>query len=149
MAEVTSPTVLESFAENRIKALLEAQLTKVPDANILTGHTLESAGDDEAAVVTVTVTRQEEDIPGSGWWVCDIETELDPREFLDDEIDALWLEVETALGDGDPIEAQITNGRLYCMTGSAFYDQPHDYQPSAGERLRYFRFSASLGLTSS
>ena len=38
MAEIISPGTLESFAEKQIKTLLEAQLTLVPDDNILTGH---------------------------------------------------------------------------------------------------------------
>ena len=39
MSIVTTPAVLESFAENRIKTLIEAQVSRVPDVNILTGHT--------------------------------------------------------------------------------------------------------------
>ncbi len=44
MPAIISPATLESFAENRIKTLLEAQLTKIPDANILTGHTIDDEG---------------------------------------------------------------------------------------------------------
>lgn len=151
MSIITSPAVLESFAENRLKDLLEAQMTLVPDANILTGHTVDDEGiDQEAPVIIVTVTRDEEDIPGTGWWICSIEVEFDPRDLGDESIDSAWLELETALGDGGgDIENQITSGRLKCIPGSVFYDSSHDYAPSAGERIRTFAFSASLGLSSS
>ena len=149
MAEVASPSTLEAFAENRLKDLLEAQLSKVPDANILTGHTSDDAGVDEGMpVVIVTVTRDEEDIPGTGWWICSVEIEFDPRDLGDDTVDTACNEIETAIGDGgSDIETQITSGRLKCMTGSVFYDQDFEYSPTDGERSRFFKFTASLGLT--
>lgn len=151
MSIVTTPAVLESFAENRIKTLIEAQVSQVPDVNILTGHTIEDEGiDQEAPVVVITVIRDEEDIPGSGWWSCSVDVELDPRDLDDESTDSTMLEIETALGDGaGDIETQITNGRLLCMTGSVFYDGELEYNPTANERMRTFRFSASLGLTAS
>jgi|TARA_R100001082_G_scaffold35274_1_gene18330 hypothetical protein len=153
MSIVTTPAVLESFAENRIKTLIETQVTRVPDVNILTGHTIEDDSiDQEAPVVVITVVRDEEDIPGTGWWACSIEVELDPRDLDDESTDSTMLEIETALGDGDgsnKIEAQLTNGRLLCMTGSVFYDSELAYNPTANERIRTFTFSASLGLTAS
>ena len=151
MAVILSPSTLESFAESRLKTLLEAQLTKIPDVNILCGHlTDDETIDQEAPVIVITVIRESEDIPGTGWWACDVEVELDPRDLTDTDIESTWLELETALGDGGgDIETQITNGRLKCMPKSLFYDQAQDYDPADGERMRYFRFSCSLGLTSS
>tara|TARA_R100001530_G_scaffold117066_1_gene84221 strand:+ start:92 stop:547 length:456 start_codon:yes stop_codon:yes gene_type:complete len=151
MAVISSPSTLESFAESQLKDLLEAQLTLVPDVNILTGHTTEAESiDQESPVVVVTVQRQGEDIPGTGWWICDVEVELDPRDFTDTDIETTWLQLETALGDGGgDMETQITEGRLKCMAGSVFYDQAQEYDPTDGERIRFFRFSCSLGLTSS
>jgi hypothetical protein len=79
MAEIVSPGTLESFAEKQIKTLLEAQLSLVPDDNILTGHCTDAENiDQEAPMVIVTVSRDEEDIPGSGWWACSIPCEFDP-----------------------------------------------------------------------
>ena len=151
MAEIVTPTTLEAFAEKQIKALLEAQLTLIPDVNVLTGHTLDDESiDQEAPVITVTVTREEEDIPNSGWWVCAIEAELDPRDLSDSDIETTWLQIETALGNGGgDIETQITSGRLKCMTGSAFYDQALEYEVSQAERTRVYAFTASLGMTAS
>lgn len=151
MAIVLSPTTLESFAENRIKDLLETQSSLIPDANILTGHTIADEGIDQTApVIIVTVTREEEDIPGTGWWACTVEIELDPRDLTDEKIDDLALEIETAIGDGNnDIETQLTSGRLKCMIGSVFYDQSFDYDPTSAELSRYFKFSASFGLSSS
>ena len=151
MAEIESPLVLESFAEKQIKTLLEAQLSMIPDANILTGHTTDDAGlDQEAPVIVTTVTREEEDIPGTGWWVCSVVTELDPRDLSDSDIETTCLQIETALGDGGgDIETQISSGRLKCMAGSVFYDLEHEYEVTDGERNRVFAFTASLGLTSS
>ena len=148
MPSITSPLTVEAFTENRIKALLEAQLTKIPDANILTGHTIEDEGlDQESPVVIVTATREEEDIPGTGWWITSVEIELDPRDLDDDSIDAVCNKIETAIGDGaNDIETQFTNGRLKCMTGSVFYDQSFDYDPSDGERSMFFKFSGSFGI---
>jgi len=148
MAEISSPSTLEAFAENRLKTLLEAQLTKVADANILTGHTTDEAGIDEGMpVIVVTVTREEEDIPGTGWWVCSAEIEFDPRDLGDDAVDTACKQIETAIGDGgNDIETQITSGRLQCMAGSVYFDQDFEYSPSDGERLRLFKFTASLGL---
>ncbi len=145
--EIASPATLEGFAENRIKALLEAQVSLVPDANILTGHTVEDDGiDQEAPVIIVTVERDSEDIPGTGWWVCAAEVEFDPRDLSDTDADTVMNEIDTALGDGgSDIETQLTDGRLKCMAGSVFYDQAFDYSGDA-ERLRYYRFTASLGL---
>ena len=151
MSIVTTPAVLESFAENRIKTLIEAQVLKVPDVNILTGHTIEDEGiDQEAPVIIITVVRDEEEIPGSGWWACSIEIELDPRDLDDEVTDSTMLEIETAVGDGGgDITTQITNGRLLCMTGSVFYDAELEYDPTSNERIRNFKFSATLGLTAS
>lgn len=151
MPIVLSPTTLESFAENRIKDLLEAQVVKIPDSNILTGHTISDEGIDQTApVIIVTVTREEEDIPGSGWWICTVEIELDPRGLVDESVDDVSLKIETAIGDGaGDIETQLTNGRLKCMAGSVYYDQSFDYDPSSTELSRFFKFTASLGLTSS
>lgn len=150
MPAIISPVTLESFAENRIKTLLEAQLTKIPDANILTGHTIDDEGlDQEAPVIVVTVTRDQEEIPGEGWWVCSVEIELDPRDLTDEDIDDISLSIETAIGDGDSsnkIEAQLTDGRLKCLTNSVFFDQGFEYNPNDDEKLRYFKFTASLGL---
>ena len=148
MAEVASPETLEAFAENQLKSLLDAQLTKVPDANILTGHTTDDAGVDEGMpVIIVTVQRDEEDIPGTGWWICSVEIEFDPRDLSDDAVDAACKEIETAIGDGgSDIETQITSGRLQCMTGSVFFDQDFEYEPTDGERTRCFMFTVSLGL---
>ena len=148
MATIASPTTLEAFAENRLKTLLDAQLSKVPDANILTGHTSDDSGVDEGMpVIVVTVQREEEDIPGAGWWICSVEIEFDPRDLGDDVMEETCKEIETAIGDGgNDIETQITNGRLKCMTGSVFYDQDFEYDPQDGERLRLFKFSCSLGL---
>ena len=145
--EIASPATLEGFAENRIKALLEAQVSLVPDANILTGHTVEDDGiDQEAPVIIVTVERDSEDIPGTGWWGCAVDVEFDPRDLSDTDADTVMNEIDTALGDGgSDIETQLTNGRLKCMAGSVFYDQAFDYSGDA-ERLRYYRFTASLGL---
>ena len=149
MAEIASPSTLEAFAEKQLKALLEAQVTLLPDANILTGHTLDDEAHDQSApAITVTVSREEEDIPGSGWWACSIAVELDPRDLSDNDIDAIWLEIETALGDGgSDIESQISTGRLKCMAGSVFY-AGHDYDPTDGERARVYNMAASLGLLS-
>ena len=146
--EIASPSTLESFAENRVKALLEAQVSLVPDANILTGHPIDDEGlVQEAPVVIVTIERDGEDIPGTGWWICAVEVEFDPRDLSDDDTDTIMKEIETALGDGgSDIETQLSSGRLKCMDGSVFYDQSHDYAGDA-ERLRYFRFTASLGLS--
>ena len=145
--EIASPATLEGFAENRIKALLEAQVSLVPDANILTGHTVDDEGlDQEAPVIIVTIERDGEDIPGTGWWICSVEAEFDPRDLSDTDADTIMQEVDTALGDGgSDIETQLTTGRLKSMTGSVFYDQAHEYAGDA-ERLRYYRFTASLGL---
>ena len=145
--EIASPATLEAFAENRIKALIDAQVSLVPDANILTGHTVEDDGiAQEAPVIIVTVERDSEDIPGTGWWVCAAEVEFDPRDLSDNDADTVMNEIDTALGDGgSDIETQLTNGRLKCMAGSVFYDQAFDYSGDA-ERLRYYRFTASLGL---
>jgi len=150
MPTILNPSTLEAFIENRLKDLLEVQLTKIPDANILTGHTIEDSGlDQEAPVIVVTSIREEEDIPGSGWWVTSCEIELDPRDLDDKTIDDISLEIETAIGDGDTnnkIEDQLSNGRLKCMTGSVFFDQGFDYNPTDDERLRYFKFTGSFGL---
>ena len=148
MAEVASPETLEAFAENQLKSLLDAQLTTVPDANILPGHTTDDAGVDEGMpVIIVTVQRDEEDIPGTGWWICSVEIEFDPRDLSDDAVDAACKEIETAIGDGgSDIETQITSGRLQCMTGSVFFDQDFEYEPTDGERTRFFKFTVSLGL---
>ena len=145
--EIASPATLEGFAENRIKTLIDAQVSLVPDANILTGHTVEDDGiDQEAPVIIVTVERDSEDIPGTGWWICAAEVEFDPRDLSDTDADTVMNEIDTALGDGgSDIETQLTNGRLKCMAGSVFYDQAFDYSGDA-ERLRYYRFTASLGL---
>jgi hypothetical protein len=145
--EIVSPATLEAFAENRIKTLIDAQSSLVPDANILTGHTVEDDGiDQEAPVIIVTVERDSEDIPGTGWWICAAEIEFDPRDLSDTDADTVMNEIDTALGDGgSDIETQLTNGRLKCMTGSVFYDQAFEYSGDA-ERLRYYRFTASLGL---
>ena len=150
MAEIASPGTLESFAEAQIKALLEAQLTLVPDDNILTGHCTDGESiDQEAPMVIVTVTRDEEDIPGPGWWACSITCEFDPRDLSDDDVDDAWLQIETALGDGGgDIETQITSGRLKCMAGSVFYSG-QEYDPEDGERIRTYSMSASLGLIAS
>ena len=146
MAEISSPGTLEAFAESRVKALLETGLTTIPDENILTGHTRDEYAAVQEPTVTVTVTRETEDIEGTGWWVCTIEAELDPRDFTDAQIDACWAEIHSTLGDGSgDIETQLTNGRLACMTGSAFYDQPHEYD-GGEERFRVYRMTASLGL---
>ena len=148
MATIISPATLESFAENRLKTLMEAQVSTIPDANILTGHTISDEGiDQEAPVIIITVTREEEDIPGTGWWSCLIEIELDPRDLSDELIDDVSLKIETAIGDGGgDIETQLTDGRLKCMTGSTYYDQAFDYDPSSAEQSRFFKFTASLGL---
>ena len=145
--EIVSPATLEAFAENRIKTLIDAQSSLVPDANILTGHTVEDDGiDQEAPVIIVTVERDSEDIPGTGWWICAAEIEFDPRDLSDTDADTVMNEIDTALGDGgSDIETQLTNGRLKCMAGSVFYDQAFEYSGDA-ERLRYYRFTASLGL---
>lgn len=147
MAEIVSPGTLESFAEKQIKTLLEAQLTLVPDDNIMAGHCTDGENiDQEAPMVIVTVTRDEEDIPGSGWWACSISCEFDPRDLSDDDVDDAWLQIETALGDGGgDIETQITSGRLQCMTGSVFYGG-QEYDPEDGERVRTYELTASLGL---
>jgi hypothetical protein len=151
MAIVLSPTTLESFAENRVKDLLEAQVANIPDSNILTGHTISEQGIDQTApVIIVTVTREEEDIPGTGWWICTVEIELDPRDLDDETIDDISLKIETAIGDGaGDIETQLTNGRLNCMAGSVYFDQSFDYDPASTELSRFFKFTASFGLTSS
>ena len=151
MPIVLSPTTLESFAENRIKDLLETQVVNIPDSNILTGHTISDDGIDQTApVIVITVTREEEDIPGSGWWICTVEIELDPRDLGDETVDDISLKVETAIGDGgSDIETQLTNGRLKCMTGSVYYDQSFDYDPASTELSRFYKFTASFGLTSS
>lgn len=145
--EIASPVTLESFAESRLKTLLEAQVSLVPDSNILTGHTVDDEGlDQEAPVIILTIERDGEDIPGTGWWICSVEAEFDPRDLSDTDADTVMGEIETALGDGgSDIETQLSSGRLKCMAGSVFYDQSHDYAGDS-ERLQYFRFTASLGL---
>ena len=77
MAVILSPSTLESFAESRLKTLLEAQLTKIPDVNILCGHlTDDETIDQEAPVIVITVIRETEDIPGT----CLLYTSPSPRD---------------------------------------------------------------------
>lgn len=145
--EVASPACLEAFAENQLAVLIRAQLT-APDSMVLTGNGTRELIEEGEPSVVVTVVRQEEDPPDTGWWMCDIEVCLDPAGADGDWVDARMLEIEAALGNGDnDLKASLTTGRLYCMTGSVRTDAPLETEDEDG--LRWFKLSAYLGLSAS
>lgn len=141
----SAPTSLEPIAEDQVRDLLVAQVSGLQSsADIVTASGYrESTG--ERPAITVRVTREEEEPPDSGWWLCEIRASLDPSGMDADWTDARMLEIETALGDGDGLLAgELTSGRLVCMTGSIQHDREVGLEDEDGRRV--FAVTANLGL---